>query len=478
MANRAAIATYGELPDRPVCYAVTHGRDEPCDGNEHPCPLQIIKETKLPATVEHTHFDQEGKPRFFEIHAYPLFDPQGNVAKIIEYSFEITRQKQVENELEASEIRFREFIESAHDMIQSVKPDGSFAFVNRAWHETLGYSSDDLTSITLFDIIHPDSIKHCMELFSLIMTGQNMTNLETTFMTKDGRPVFVEGNISPRLLDGQVIATHAIFRDITERKRAAQELARYSAHLEQIIAALNVAQEVQQSLLPKHPPQEKCFELAGSSLYCDETGGDYYDYFELSSLGPDVYGVVVDDVSGHGISSALLMASVRAYLRGRITKPGSVAEIITEVNRMVAADTMATGQFMTLFFLMIEARKSRLTWVRAGHDPALVYSPDTDNFEELGGRGLALGVNEEWRYDDYAVDVMPGQIVVLPTDGIWEAQNKQGEMFGKNRFKEVIRRNADLETDALRMAIIDSVTAFRGEAPQEDDITLVVSKFL
>ena len=137
---------------------------------------------------------------------------------------------------------------------------------------------------------------------------------------------------------------------------AVRKKAKYSKHLEQIIAALNVAQEVQQSLLPQSAPVDKRFDIAGGSLYCDETGGDYYDYIDLPRLGPDVNAIAVGDVSGHGISSALLMASIRAYLRSRVLQTGSLAEIITDVNELVSADTAETSQFMTLLFLAIESR--------------------------------------------------------------------------------------------------------------------------
>jgi serine phosphatase RsbU (regulator of sigma subunit) len=267
-------------------------------------------------------------------------------------------------------------------------------------------------------------------------------------------------------------------KTVVELQAAMKKVAKYSKHLEQIIAALNVAQEVQQSLLPQHPPKEKRFDIAGSSLYCDETGGDYYDYIELPCLGPDTYAIVVGDVSGHGISSALLMAGVRAYLRGRVTQAGSAAEIITDVNRLVSADTLETHQFMTLFFLVIEAQTGRITWVRAGHDPVLLYTPNADHFEKLEGQGLPLGVEESWQYQDYSTTVRPGQILVLTTDGACEAHNTKGEMFGKDRFKEIIRRYADLGAEGIRLAIIDAVSAFRGEAHQEDDITQVVLKFL
>jgi sigma-B regulation protein RsbU (phosphoserine phosphatase) len=133
---------------------------------------------------------------------------------------------------------------------------------------------------------------------------------------------------------------------------------------------------------------------------------------------------------------------------------------------------------MTLFFLKIEAQTGRLTWVRAGHDPALLYSPDSDHFEKLEGEGLPLGVDENWQFKEYTATAEPGQTLLLFTDGLWETRNIKGEMFGRNRFKEIIRRNADLGAEGIHLAIIDAVTTFQGEAQQEDDITLVVLKFL
>jgi serine phosphatase RsbU (regulator of sigma subunit) len=267
-------------------------------------------------------------------------------------------------------------------------------------------------------------------------------------------------------------------KTVVKLQAAMKKVAKYSKHLEQIIAALNVAQEVQQSLLPQRPPEEPRFDMAGSSLYCDETGGDYYDYIKLPLLSPDSYGIVVGDVSGHGISSALLMAGVRAYLRGRVTQSGSAAEIISDVNRLVSADTIETNQFMTLFFLVIDARTGQITWVRAGHDPALLYSPDKNHFEKLEGQGLPLGVEESWQYQDYTRTVRTGQILILTTDGVMEAHNKESEMFGRDRLKKIIRQYANLGAEGIRLAVIDAVSAFRGEAHQEDDITLVVLKFL
>ena len=132
---------------------------------------------------------------------------------------------------------------------------------------------------------------------------------------------------------------------------------------------------------------------------------------------------------------------------------------------------------MTLFFLVVEPQNGKLSWVRAGHDPAIVYLPASDEFGELKGAGIPLGVEQNWFYEDYTAINKPGQILVLTTDGIMETHNQNGDMFGKDRIKEVIRRHAGLDADGIRRAIFNEVEIFRGKEPQEDDVTVVVAKF-
>jgi PAS domain S-box-containing protein len=130
-----------------------------------------------------------------------------------------------------SEQRYQTVIQNASDMIQSVRPDGTFEFVNKAWHDRLGYTAEDLPGLIVWDIIHPDAIEHCQELFAMAVTGETIPFMETTFRTKDGDPVPVEGNVSSRFLGNTVVATHGFFRDITERLRA-QELEARNLQLE------------------------------------------------------------------------------------------------------------------------------------------------------------------------------------------------------------------------------------------------------
>nr|WP_231714667.1 SpoIIE family protein phosphatase [Desulfonema ishimotonii] len=243
-------------------------------------------------------------------------------------------------------------------------------------------------------------------------------------------------------------------------------------HRFQLISALNMAEEVQQNLLPQNPPEIPGLELAGTSLYCDRVGGDYYDYVELTGHR---LGVVVTDASGHGVGSALHMTTARAFLRFGIRDYTGPARLISEVNRMLTRDSYETGRFTTLFFLEIHPAEKSLRWVRAGHDPALLYDPAADTFETLSGEGMALGVMADFEFREYERRGWPPDAVVfIGTDGIHETRNAAGEMFGNERLRAVIREHGAEPAEAVRDAIIVATEAFRGDTPQEDDLTLVV----
>jgi sigma-B regulation protein RsbU (phosphoserine phosphatase) len=219
------------------------------------------------------------------------------------------------------------------------------------------------------------------------------------------------------------------------------------------------------------------FDIAGKSVYCDETGGDYYDFIIIDGAAEQKIGVAIGDVSGHGIPSALLMTTVRSSLRQRLSLPGSTARIISDVNRHLARDVEDSGQFMTMFFLVIDTASRQLEWVRAGHDPGIVYDPGSDAFSELGGSGMALGVYGGWIYEDNKnSDFSNGQIIFLSTDGVWEARNKKGEMLGKAPILNTIRKNASSDASQIVDAIFDTLNKFIEGVKIEDDITSVIIK--
>jgi sigma-B regulation protein RsbU (phosphoserine phosphatase) len=247
-------------------------------------------------------------------------------------------------------------------------------------------------------------------------------------------------------------------------------------HRIQLITALKLAEEVQQNLLPSESPSFPGIDIAGISNYCDETGGDYYDYFSMSN---GYLGVVVADASEHGVSAALLMTTVRAQLRQRVAMEGDIARIVSDVNQELVRDVKGSGRFMTMFFLEIEPEIKTMHWVRAGHEPAILYNTAEDIFLELAGEGMALGVVEDLEFQKYThAGWTPGTVVVVGTDGIRETQNDKGEMFGVDRLREAIRKSASESAEDIQKSIIEDLKIFQGEAPQEDDITLVVIKLL
>ena len=245
---------------------------------------------------------------------------------------------------------------------------------------------------------------------------------------------------------------------------------------ERMQQSLNLAREVQQNLLPKRNLYVNGFDIAGKSIYCEETGGDYYDFISIEDDEHKI-GVAIGDVAGHGISSALLMATVRSSLRQRASMPDSIANIISDVNRQLVQDVEDSGQFMTMFFLALNTESKQLEWVRAGHDPGIVYDPGSDSFNELSGSGIALGVDGGWIYEDNKkTDLSKGQIIFLSTDGVWEVRNNKGEMLGKEPILSLIRQNASSDATHIIDSIFDTLDKFIGGVKIDDDITSVVIK--
>jgi sigma-B regulation protein RsbU (phosphoserine phosphatase) len=241
--------------------------------------------------------------------------------------------------------------------------------------------------------------------------------------------------------------------------------------------SLDLAMEVQQNLLPQKPLQTESLDIAGKSIYCDETGGDYFDFFQFPELGKEAIGIAVGDVVGHGVPAALLMTTVRAFLRIKMAEPGNLSQKITDVNRLLCLDTHDSCDYMSLFLMVIDSMNKELQWVRAGHDPALVYQPSTDSFNELDGHGTVLGIDESWSFQEYKQSGWSeGQIIFIGTDGIWETESPDAEKFGRHRLRQLIRQHSHCSSQEILQTITDALAAFRKTAPQHDDITLVVVK--
>jgi sigma-B regulation protein RsbU (phosphoserine phosphatase) len=247
---------------------------------------------------------------------------------------------------------------------------------------------------------------------------------------------------------------------------------------ERMRQSLDLAKEVQQHLMPASDPRITGLDIAGTSIYCEETGGDYYDYLPASAGQPEKIGVVVGDVSDHGVPSALLMTTARAFLRQRSSQSGSLNQIVSDVNRQLSRDVKESGRFMTLFLCEIDRQNQLVQWVNAGHEPAMIFDQHDEDFHELTGGGLPMAVSEAAAFQKFQRNIVPGQIILIGTDGIWEAQNHSGEMFGKDRFKEVVRQHANKGAKKILDAVMAAIEGFSQEQERADDITLVVVKVI
>ncbi|MEM8834916.1 MAG: SpoIIE family protein phosphatase [Planctomycetota bacterium] len=244
--------------------------------------------------------------------------------------------------------------------------------------------------------------------------------------------------------------------------------------------ALSVAMELQQHLLPQEPPDVEGLDIAGRSEYCDETGGDYFDFIRLERLGEQSIAIAVGDVTGHGIAAALLMTTARALLRVTARKPGAIKELFETVNTHLWEDS-PDGRFMTLYYLVIDAERHVARWASAGHDPAIVYDIEADTFREFEGQDIPLGVEPSWEFHEFeSGEWKPGLVLVIGTDGIWETRGggDNHDLYGKDRLRAVIRTNAHASAEEIRAAIDADVRAYRADGPQEDDVTMVVIKSL
>ena len=242
--------------------------------------------------------------------------------------------------------------------------------------------------------------------------------------------------------------------------------------------SLVLAQEVQQNLLPSETPTVEGLDIAAHATYCDETGGDYFDFLDINGLPETTAAIAVGDVAGHGVPAAMLMATARGILQSRCQQPGSLADLLTHLNDLLVEGTGGEG-FMTMLLMTVDAKRKEMRWATAGHEVPVIYDPDLNEFIELKSHGMVLGIEKNNTYhEEIYTDVKSGQIYLALTDGLWETFSKDREMFGMERVQDMLRRLAHLSAEEISQRITQEMIAFRGAERPEDDLTFVVIKVL
>ncbi len=243
---------------------------------------------------------------------------------------------------------------------------------------------------------------------------------------------------------------------------------------------IQIAKEVQERLFPQTLPPMRTLEYTGLCRAARGVGGDYYDFLPL---GNDRLGIALGDVAGKGISAALLMASLQALLRSGAPLRGEMLnELIGDINRLMCGSTPG-NKYATFFYGLYEDNKRKLTYVNAGHLPPMLFRQSERQsqppaLDRLGSGGMVIGMFEEAVYRKDVVEMRPGDLLLLYSDGISEAMNEVDEEFGEDRLAHLVAANFPLPVLPLRDLIMDEVAKFVGTAPQSDDMTLVLARVL
>jgi sigma-B regulation protein RsbU (phosphoserine phosphatase) len=232
---------------------------------------------------------------------------------------------------------------------------------------------------------------------------------------------------------------------------------------------VQMAADVQQRMIPQTPPKIPGLDLAAVYVPCFELGGDFYDFIPLQS---DNIGLVMADVAGKGVPASLIMASVRAALRAQVDNVYYLYEVMRRINLMVHRDA-TPGEFVTLFYGVLDTRNKRFTYCNAGHPPALLLRDG--KVSELKGDNMVLGVDPTEEYHQAVMDIKSGDLLLLYTDGLTDAMNFKQQTFGRQRLIEAFSKDGET-AETVAQHILWEVRKFVGLARRNDDVTFIVAR--
>lgn len=373
-----------------------------------------------------------------------------------------TQRKQMED-------RFRRLFESAPDGMVVVDGDGEIILVNAQAEELFGYAQWELCGQTI-EILVPKRFRSAHLSHRLTYTAARHSRPmgahgELYCLRKDGSEFPAEISLSPIGTRSEVQICAAV-RNIAERKDMEQTLREQEA---QFLAA----QKIQEHLLPDAAPRLPGFDIAGACYPAEYAAGDYFDFVHLSR---ECMGVVVADVTGHGIGPALLAASTQAHLRSLAETPAEIDEILSRINRFLIGEARG-DQFVTMLFARLDPQSRILVYANAGHPWGYVLDDSGRLKTCLTGTACPLGIVAEAEFPTGdAVQLAPGDTVLLLSDGLPEAMSPDGDLFGTERTRDVFTANRTRPAAEIIRSIYQAVQEFTRGRPLVDDVTLVVIK--
>lgn len=236
---------------------------------------------------------------------------------------------------------------------------------------------------------------------------------------------------------------------------------------------IEIARQIQHDLLPQSTPQSDKYDLHAGCVTAARVGGDYYDFF--STPGKDL-GLLIADVAGHSVASALIAMSFRSSFRHFLKESLEPSRLFDKVNVTLHGEFKGSGNFLSALYTTLDEKTLHLRYVNAGHPHPLLLESKTGSFRHLDQSNLLIGILPGIEYPVGEVDLEKGDVLVLYTDGIVEAENQYGDFFGKKRLEEAIRMNSRRSASEIFHCLLKEMYVFQDEHFNKDDVTLVILK--
>ncbi|MEI8019267.1 MAG: SpoIIE family protein phosphatase [Schlesneria sp.] len=429
---------------------------------------RVVLESGEPLYCEEVAPHDDGPHRYFSV-KFPLRDHLGSIYAIGGISTDITEKVRAEREIASLEYRHHLILNSVADGICGLDSSGCIAFLNSAAERMLEMTSDTLLGMCHSRIVAPrkpngshvfDTELHPVRA---VLNGKDaVTVKDARFRRGDGTLLPVEYTVAPICHTGETVGAVLAFRDSTERLKQVE-----------IEQEIQTALRIQTSLYPKQMPKIPGFEFGAICIPCSKACGDYFDFIPW---GENRLGIAVGDVSGHGLGPALEMVETRAVLRTMLLNESSPAQCLTRLNRVLEED-LPDDMFVTLFLASLDFCNRTLSYSAAGHEGGILHA--NGELQRLKSTGTVLGMNPTAVFESgTTVQLQPGDLVLIATDGLIESMSPERKLFGQDRIVEVLRRHQSKSAREILAAIQSASEEFRDHQPNRDDITAVAIKVL
>jgi PAS domain S-box-containing protein len=453
------------------CYKSIQGINAPCPG----CKAALTLKTG------HSHEGELVTPdgNTWITRSNGIKGRDGQMQGVVHVAMNITERKRAAEKIAAMKQRLADVIDFL--------PDATFAIDNRGVVLTWNKAMEKMTGASALDMVGKGDYEYALPFYGirrpiladLVLLPDEVIEKKYPGLQRDDKTLtseifvptfgptgsFIWAKATP-LYDslGNIVGSIESIRDITDMRRTEQTLERSKSEL-------RIASDIQKSFLPERIPPVSGFDLAATFIPAMEVGGDFYDFIP----GEGKLGMVIADVSGKSVPAALFMALSRTIVRINATHHEKGTDVLEDANNMITANSRL-GMFVTLFYGVLDQNSRSLIYANAGHPPPLLMRSSSKAFEKLEVTGIALGALGGAKYEERRVDLDSGDVLVLYTDGVNEAENSNFEQYGIERFCSIVRESCHLCAQGILDKILGDISQFCAGQAQFDDITMVVVK--